>query len=214
MITHLSEELWFPDISSATGDGLLAMGGDLSVERLKLAYRSGIFPWYDDGQPIMWWSPDPRMVLFPEKLHVSKSLRRKIAKGRFRVTFNTAFSEVIENCSVIIRKDQAGTWISPEMIAAYSQLHTIGWAGSVEVWEDGNLVGGLYGVDIKEYKVFCGESMFSLISDASKIALFYLRQHLLQKDYKLIDCQMYTDHLSSLGAEEISRESFRSYLTP
>jgi leucyl/phenylalanyl-tRNA--protein transferase len=208
----LTQEIWFPDVSEASEEGLLAIGGDLSPERLHLAYRSGIFPWYSDGQPILWWSPDPRMVMFPEKLYVSKSLRKTINKGYFEITFNQCFEEVIHNCAAVKREQQPGTWITNEMIESYIILHEIGVAKSVEVWKEDQLVGGLYGIDLKEQAVFCGESMFSKESDASKVGLFYLVEDLKERNYKLIDCQVYTDHLARLGAEEISRELFLSYL--
>lgn len=208
----LSSEIWFPDVSEASEEGLLALGGDLSPERLQLAYRSGIFPWYSDGQPLMWWSPDPRMVLFPENLYVSKSLRKTIKKELFSITFNRCFEEVICQCAVVKREDQAGTWITDEMVDSYLKLHEMGWAKSVEVWKEGELVGGLYGIDMPDRAVFCGESMFSLQSDASKVALYYLVKELRQKKYKLIDCQMYTDHLARMGAEEIPRDLFVKYL--
>lgn len=209
----LTDKLWFPDVSEADSDGLLAVGGDLSVERLKLAYRSGIFPWYGDAQPIMWWSPNPRMLLFPDKLHVSKNLQKKINKGIFTVTYNKNFAEVIRQCANVPRPDQGGTWITEDMEAAYIKLHQEGIATSVEVWLDGNLVGGLYGVDLSEKKIFCGESMFSGVSDASKIALYHLVEELKKKAYKFIDCQMYTDHLARMGAEEVPREQFVGYLS-
>lgn len=211
-MVYLSEEIWFPPVSLASDDGLLAVGGDLSVERLLLAYRSGIFPWFSEGDPIIWWSPDPRMVLFPDHLKVSKSLRRVIDKGQFQCTWNTSFAEVIHQCAVINRKSQDGTWITPQMLEAYQLLHGHGHAYSVEVWKHGNLAGGLYGVDLPEKKVFCGESMFSLESNASKVALYFLVQKLRHENYALIDCQVYNEHLESLGAEEISREEFLKYL--
>ena len=209
---YLTHEIWFPEVTEASEEGLLAVGGDLSPERLELAYRSGIFPWYSDGQPVLWWSPDPRMVMFPDKLYVSKSLRKKINRGNFRISFDQSFEEVIRNCAQVKRDDQAGTWITDEMIDAYLLLNEKGIARSVEVWIEDRLVGGLYGIDLKEKAVFCGESMFSLMSDASKVALYYLVEDLKARGYKLIDCQMYTDHLASMGAEEISRERFLTYL--
>lgn len=210
---YLNEFLQFPSASEASDEGLLAVGGDLSVERLLLAYRSGIFPWYDKTDPILWWSPDPRMVLFPKKLKVSKSLRKTIQKKMFTITQNKCFSEVIENCSQMKRDGQSGTWITQEMIMAYERLHELQHAISVEVWLGEELVGGLYGIDLPEQKVFCGESMFTKVSDASKVGFVYLIEHLMQKGYRLIDCQVYTAHLETLGAEEISREEFLSYLT-
>jgi leucyl/phenylalanyl-tRNA--protein transferase len=209
---YLSNELWFPDPFETGQDGLLAVGGDLSLARLLLAYRSGIFPWFNDGDPILWWSPDPRMVLFPEKLKVSKSLRRLINQSKFEVSFNKAFAEVMQHCALIKREGQAGTWITDDMLQAYQRLHDHGHAQSVEVWENGKLVGGLYGIDLPDRKVFCGESMFSEVSNASKVALYFMVEVLKSKDYKLIDCQVYNPHLESLGAEEITQREFMKYL--
>lgn len=208
MMHYLTEKLWFPNPEGATEDGLLAIGGDLSVERLLLAYNSGIFPWYEDNQPILWWSPDPRMVLFPEKFKVSKSLRKTLKDEKFIITFNQNFEDVIKNCATVPRKGQAGTWITNEMQEAYTALHKAGHAVSIEVWKKNKLVGGLYGINLPQKKVFCGESMFSLVSDASKVAFYYLSEYVKSKDYKFIDCQIYNEHLESLGAEEISREEF------
>ncbi|PHR11547.1 MAG: leucyl/phenylalanyl-tRNA--protein transferase [Aequorivita sp.] len=205
---YLTEKLWFPNPKEATADGLLAIGGDLSVQRLLLAYNSGIFPWYEDDQPILWWSPDPRMVLFPEKFRVSKSLRKTLKSEKFKITFNQNFEKVIKNCSTVPRKGQAGTWITREMQEAYTALHKAGHAVSIEVWEDSKLVGGLYGIDLPQNKVFCGESMFSLVSDASKVAFYHLLEYVRAKNYKFIDCQIYNEHLESLGAEEIGRDDF------
>jgi leucyl/phenylalanyl-tRNA--protein transferase len=207
-MNFLTEKLWFPNPTEATSDGLLAIGGDLSMERLLLAYHSGIFPWFEDDQPILWWSPDPRMILFPEKFKVSKSLRKTLKSEKFKVTFNQNFAEVIRNCATVLRKGQAGTWITKEMQQAYIALHSAGHAVSVEVWEDEKLVGGLYGIDLPQKKVFCGESMFSLVNDASKVAFYHLSEYIKTKDYKFIDCQVYNEHLESLGAEEIGREEF------
>jgi len=209
---YLSNELWFPNPFETGQDGLLAVGGDLSIERLLLAYRSGIFPWFNDGDPILWWSPDPRMVLFPEKLKVSKSLRRLINQDKFEISFNKAFAEVIQHCALINREGQAGTWITDDMLEAYQRLHDHGHAQSVEVWENGKLVGGLYGIDLPDQKVFCGESMFSEVSNASKVALYFMVKALKSRDYKLIDCQVYNPHLESLGAEEIAQLEFMKYL--
>lgn len=209
----LNELIIFPDPSEADEEGLLAIGGDLSSDRLLLAYQSGIFPWYDEQQPILWWSPNPRMVLFPSKFKVSKSLSKTIKNTEFKITFNTNFSEVIKNCSTIKREGQGGTWITQEMEEAYVELHKLGHAQSVEVWNHDALVGGLYGIDLPKQKIFCGESMFSTQTDASKVGFYYLVKHLQQKNYKLIDCQMHTDHLESLGAEEITRELFLQHLT-
>ena len=208
----LTQKLWFPPVSQANQDGLLAIGGDLSVDRLLLAYRQGIFPWYEPGQPILWWSPNPRMVLFPDRLKISKSLRKTILKNEFTVTFNTAFQAVISHCASITRKGQAGTWITQQMQKAYLQLFDMGKILSVEVWQKEKLVGGLYGVNLKNKGVYCGESMFSMMSDASKVGLYYLVKKLKDDNYKIIDCQIYSKHLASLGAEEISREEFVSYL--
>ncbi len=202
----LSEQLEFPPISNANAEGLLAVGGDLSPERLLLAYQNGIFPWFNEDALMLWWSPDPRMVLFPKKIKVSKSMRKVMKCGQFRLTKNNCFEEVINQCAMIKRAGQQGTWITNDMIKAYIKLHDMGHAKSYEVWEDNNLVGGLYGIDLGH--VFCGESMFSTVANASKYAFISLAQELLQKDYKLIDCQMYTNHLASLGAEEIPRADF------
>jgi leucyl/phenylalanyl-tRNA--protein transferase len=206
----LSEDLVFPPVNLANKDGLLAVGGDLSAERLLLAYKCGIFPWYSEGEPIIWYSPNPRMVLFPKNLKISKSMKQIIRKNQFRVTFNQNFSEVISNCKNSYRKGQGGTWITDEMEQAYFNLHQLGVAKSVEVWEGNELVGGLYGIDLGH--VFCGESMFSKVSNASKFAFVYLVQKLEKEHYKLIDCQVYNEHLASLGADEISRETFLTYL--
>jgi leucyl/phenylalanyl-tRNA--protein transferase len=207
----LSDKISFPPVTLASPEGVVAIGGDLSVERLLLAYKSGIFPWYNEGEPIIWYSPNQRMVLFPKKLKVSKSMRQLIRKGAFKVTYNTCFNEVIANCKTINRKDQeGGTWITTEMQQAYTKLHELGLAKSVEVWLDEKLVGGLYGIDLGS--VFCGESMFSKVSNASKIAFIYLVEKLKTENYKILDCQVYNNHLASLGAEEISRTEFISYL--
>lgn len=211
-MVYLTDELWFPPFEFATRDGLLAVGGDLSVDRLLLAYRSGIFPWYSEGEPILWWSPDPRMVLFPKRLKVSKSLLRIIQKNEFSITFNTAFADVIRKCAAIEREGQADTWITNDMVDVYQKLHELGHAHSVEVWRDDKLVGGLYGIDLPEQKVFCGESMFSKESNASKVAFYYLIKKLKAEEYTIIDCQVHTLHLESLGAEEIPRTEFLNYL--
>ena len=202
----LNHRLLFPDVEKADDDGLLAVGGDLSPERLLLAYKNGIFPWFNEDSMILWWSPDPRMVLFPSKIKISKSMAQVIKSNKFRITWNTQFEEVVNACSAIKRKGQAGTWITPEMKSAYLKLHQMGIAKSIEVWENDNLVGGLYGIDLGN--VFCGESMFSRKSNASKFAFISLAKELKQKEYKLIDCQVYTAHLESLGAEEIPRKQF------
>ena len=201
----------FPDVELALTepDGLLAVGGDLSIERLIAAYQQGIFPWYSEGQPILWWSPDPRMVLEPHNIKISRSLAKTIRKKEFRITFDQHFREVITACSearLEKGKIQDETWILDEMIEAYVELHDAGYAHSVECWKDEQLVGGLYGIAIGN--VFFGESMFSRISNASKIAFVALAQQLEQWGFKLIDCQVYTSHLESLGAGMISRQQF------
>jgi len=202
----LSDQLSFPPVRHAEPNGLLAIGGDLSVERLMLAYRSGIFPWYSEGQPILWWSPDPRFVLFPEKLRVSHSMRQVINSSRFRATFDRDFRAVIAHCRKVKRREQGDTWITQEMLDAYCRLHEAGYAHSVEVWEDEKLAGGLYGVAMGG--CFCGESMFTLSPNASKFALVALARGLHERHFRLIDCQVYTNHLESMGAEAIPREEF------
>jgi leucyl/phenylalanyl-tRNA---protein transferase len=202
----------FPPVELANPDGLLAVGGDLSPERLLDAYRNGIFPWYSANEPILWWSPDPRMVLFPHKLKISKSMKQLLRQDRFKVTFNEDFETVVQNCAEIKRSGQDDTWITEEMQAAYIKLHHLNIARSVEVWDDGELVGGLYGLYLKEKSVFCGESMFAKASNASKFGFIKWVEYLRTLGVKLIDCQVYTAHLESLGAEEISRENFLSYL--
>jgi leucyl/phenylalanyl-tRNA--protein transferase len=201
----------FPDAALAEiePNGLLAVGGDLSPIRLIKAYRHGIFPWFSEGEPILWWSPDPRTVLFPDKIKISRSLRKRLRHGGFRVSYDRAFLQVISACAKP-RKDAPGTWLVPSMIRAYTELHRLGMAHSVEVWQEERLVGGLYGVAIGS--VFYGESMFSRVSDSSKVALVHLCRTLLALEFKLIDCQVYTQHLISLGAEEIPREHFCQYL--
>jgi leucyl/phenylalanyl-tRNA--protein transferase len=201
----------FPDVSLALAepDGLLAVGGDLSPGRLVSAYRQGIFPWYNHDQPILWWSPDPRAVLFLNNLKISRSLKKSLRRRRFTVTFDQDFSAVIKACSKT-RADGAGTWITNEMYTAYNHMHTLGLAHSVECWQDHHLVGGLYGIALG--KVFFGESMFSQQTDASKVALVHLCQYLDRHGFQFIDCQVSSDHLMSLGAEAISRNTFIDYL--
>jgi leucyl/phenylalanyl-tRNA---protein transferase len=201
----------FPDPAYALEEpnGLLAVGGDLSPARLLNAYRQGIFPWYSDDQPILWWSPAPRAVLFPEQLHISRSLKKRLRSGAFRVTLDEAFTEVIEACSTA-RGAASGTWITDEMKQAYTRLHRIGFAHSVEVWQADELVGGLYGVSLG--KVFFGESMFSRVTDASKLALVHLVRQLMAWEFALIDCQVGSAHLRSLGACEIPRDEFLDLL--
>ncbi len=203
---YLGDELYFPPLSQTHPTGIVAFGGDLSLPRLQLAYRSGIFPWFEDGEPITWYSPAERMVMFLEDLKVSKSLQKIIDKKVFEITFNKAFREVITNCQSVKRSGQLGTWITDDMIDAYCRLHDVGMAQSVEVWEDGKLVGGLYGIDLGH--IFCGESMFSLKSNASKVGFVHLVEKLQQENYLLLDCQVYNPHLESLGATEIDREDF------
>lgn len=202
----------FPPVETASNDGILAIGGDLSVKRLINAYNQGIFPWYDRSEPVIWWSPDPRMVLFPEKLKVSKSMKQLLRKEAFEVTYNQDFDSVIENCARIFRPGQGSTWITGEIQKAYKELHNLEFAISVEVWQDEGLVGGLYGIYLREKRIFCGESMFSRVSNASKYGFIHLVQKLQAEGVKLIDCQVHTSHLESLGAEEIPREEFMEYL--
>jgi leucyl/phenylalanyl-tRNA--protein transferase len=202
----LTKEIIFPPVEMADEDGLLAMGGDLSTERLLEAYRNGIFPWYNEDEPIFWWSPDPRCVLFPDELKISKSMHTVLQNGRFRFVFNKNFKLVMENCKAITRKDQDGTWIQPAIIEAYTTLHQMGYAICAEAWKDGELVGGAYG--IKLGNIFFGESMFSKESNASKFAFIHLVQYLQQQQVVLIDCQIYTEHLASLGARMIDRKDF------
>ena len=205
---YLDKEIWFPPIDKTSAEGLLAIGGDLSIERLLLAYKSGIFPWFETEEPLLWWSPDPRFVLFPENLKVSKSMKLILKKKNYQVTINKAFEEVITECSVSKRKGQTGTWITKKMIKSYTDLHKRGYAKSIEVWKGNQLVGGLYGIDL-DNGVFCGESMFTKESNASKVGFIIFIQN---TNYKLIDCQVYTNHLASLGAEYISRKKFLNIL--
>ena len=202
----LTHELFFPVVDEANSDGILAIGGDLSPERLLLAYKSGIFPWFEEGEPLFWWSPNPRMVLFLDELVVSKSMRNLLNRNIFTVTFNQNFREVISNCQKIKREGQNGTWITNDMIEAYCKLNELGIAKSVEVWQNQELVGGLYGVDLGH--IFCGESMFSKVSNASKVAFIALVNQLKIANYKVLDCQVYNEHLESLGCREIHRSQF------
>jgi leucyl/phenylalanyl-tRNA--protein transferase len=199
----------FPDVSEATEDGLLAYGGDLKPERLILAYRSGIFPWYGRDEPILWWAPNPRLVLYLDEFKLRKSLKKRFK--HFEVRYDTAFTQVINSCSYIPRKGQMGTWLVPEMIDAYQKLFHRGYAHSVEAWQGNNLVGGLYGIAIG--KMFFGESMFAKVSDASKVAFAHLVERLKDDGYELIDCQVATEHLKSLGAREISRDLFMQQMS-
>ncbi|MEM8520560.1 leucyl/phenylalanyl-tRNA--protein transferase [Flavobacterium sp. PL12] len=203
---YLTTDLFFPSVSQANRDGILAVGGDLSTERLLLAYKSGIFPWFEQDDPILWWSPNPRMVLFLEDLIVSKSMRNILNRNSFTVSFNQKFRDVISHCQKVKRDGQSGTWITNDMIEAYCKLNESGIAKSIEVWQNDELVGGLYGIDLGH--VFCGESMFSLVSNASKIAFIALVEKLKTDNYKLLDCQVYNPHLESLGCREINRSEF------
>ncbi len=200
----------FPAPELAEPDGLLAIGGDLSPVRLVTAYSQGIFPWYSDGDPILWWSPAPRLVLFPQDFHLPKRLGRTIAAGTFRVSVDTAFAQVIEACATASGRIRQGTWITPEMREAYLHLHRLGFAHSIECWSGDRLAGGLYGVSLD--RVFFGESMFTRISDASKVALATLVRLALDRGIAMIDCQMTTDHLLRFGAREIDREAFQALL--
>lgn len=204
MIWLSEETLDFPPVSLANDDGLLAIGGNLSPERLIKAYQNGIFPWFNEGDPILWWSPNPRMVLFPNQLRISKSMHKLLKNETFKVTYNQCFRQVITRCAIAKRKGQNQTWILPEMINAYCKLHQLGFAHSVEVWQENQLVGGLYGIKIGA--VFCGESMFSLVSNASKYGFISFVKN--NPNIQLIDCQVYSEHLESLGGKEISRNDF------
>lgn len=206
----LGKKILFPPVETADENGLLAIGGDLSPERLILAYKSGIFPWFNEGEPVIWYSPPERMVLFPKDLKVSKSMEKVLKNANFRISFNEHFAEVIHHCKTIDRPGQKGTWITREMQKAYIALHELGYAKSVEVWQEDRLVGGLYGIDLGY--IFTGESMFSLVSNASKVAFIYLNQILKEQNYLLLDCQIYNEHLASLGAVEIPRDVFMQYL--
>ena len=206
----LPDEHIFPPPHLATREGLLAVGGDLSPGRLLVAYRQGIFPWYSEGDPILWWSPDPRMVLYPHEFRASKSLGKTLRRQRYQVTFDTAFDQVIRNCGRLRTENGEGTWITPEMEAAYIHLHTLGYAHSVEAWHEGGLVGGLYGIALG--CIFFGESMFSTMSDASKVCLYHLIAYLLENQFHLVDCQVPTDHLARMGARNIPRKTFMAQL--
>ena len=208
---RLTDALLFPSPEQASDEGIVAVGGDLKPERVMLAYRKGIFPWFESDDFLLWWSPDPRMVLFPDQVKISKSMRAVLRKKQFEVTFNNAFDDVVEACAKVKRFGQNGTWITSGLMEVYSTLHTQGHAHSVEVWEEGVLVGGLYGIDLGT--VFCGESMFSKANNASKVALISLAKELKKNKYKLIDCQVPTQHLASMGAESITRSEFLTYLS-
>lgn len=205
------QSLEFPAPELATPEGILAVGGDLSPARLLEAYAGGIFPWFNEGDPILWWSPDPRFVLFPDELVVSKSMRPYFNQKKFQVSFDQDFEGVMRGCQQSNRNGQSGdTWITEDMIQAYVQVHQLGYAHSVEVWQEGNLVGGLYGISLG--KIFFGESMFARVSNASKFGFITLVQKLREKGFTLVDCQQQTQHLGSLGAKPISRKSFLNYL--
>jgi leucyl/phenylalanyl-tRNA--protein transferase len=206
----LNTEIVFPDPNLADDHGLLAVGGDLRPERLVLAYANGIFPWYSDGDPIMWWSPDPRLILYPENFKVSKSLRQTLRNGNFEIKYDTDFGNVIDYCAKIPRNGEEGTWITDEMKKAYIDLHRTGFAHSVETYRDGKLVGGLYGVSLG--KAFFGESMFHLERDASKVALYNLIEKIKGWNFRFIDAQIETNHLKSLGAVTISRAEYLNIL--
>lgn len=209
MIPKLTYHLSFPNPLDASEEGIVAYGGDLSPSRLMLAYRLGIFPWYSAKDPILWWSPDPRLIMELDEFKLSRSLRKKIPQ--FEIRFDTAFSEVIRECSIAPRRGQNGSWIVPEMIEAYEELHALGYAHSVEAYQEGILVGGLYGVNVGG--VFCGESMFAKVSDASKVAFAVLVNRLREWGYDFIDCQVPTNHLKSLGAKEVSKKIFLQRLS-
>lgn len=209
-VFQLNNEPVFPPPYLSEDNGLLAIGGDLSEERLLAAYSEGIFPWYSEDDPILWWSPDPRLVLFPDELKISRSLKQLLKKDVFSITTDKSFASVIKNCASVHQTDDGGTWITDEMIAAYHHLHRSGFAHSVETWRDNKLVGGLYGVSLGS--AFFGESMFAIESNASKVAFIALVQQLLKKRFTLIDCQVTTAHLKSFGAREIPRKEFLSEL--
>ena len=207
---QLGEDYIFPHPSNADKHGIVAYGGDLNPLRILEAYKSGIFPWFESDQKLMWWSPDPRMILYVDKFKVSKSFKAFLKKSNYKVTFNKDFELVINSCANIKRINQKGTWITEGLIKSFIDLHEMGKAISVEVWEDDNIVGGLYGLDLDD--VFCGESMFSKSSNASKIALYYLTKELRKNNYRFIDCQVPSEHLKSLGGEIISRSNFLDLL--
>ena len=207
---QLTSQHIFPSALSANEEGIVAVGGDLSPERVLLAYKNGIFPWFENDDCLAWWSPDPRMVLFPEKLRISKSIKKILKDNPFKITFNRSFNEVVNACAKVKRYGQNGTWITNGLMKSFNTLHEQGHAFSVEVWKDYELVGGLYGVDLGD--VFCGESMFTKANNASKIGFIFLVKELIKNGYKLIDCQVPSAHLKNLGAEEVSRSKFLEYL--
>ncbi|MBV5316999.1 MAG: leucyl/phenylalanyl-tRNA--protein transferase [Desulfobulbaceae bacterium] len=209
-VFRLTDTLLFPNPEFAEPDGLLAIGGDLSPARLIMAYSQGIFPWFSEGDPILWWSPAPRLALFPPEFHLPRRLRRTIASGTFTVTADTAFATVVAACATASGRSEKGTWITPAIQQAYCQLHELGFAHSIECWQEGQLAGGLYGICLD--RIFFGESMFTKVSDGSKVALATLVQQALQRNIALIDCQMTTEHLLRFGAREIPREVFQAQL--
>lgn len=206
----LTSEHIFPVIELTLDNGIVAIGGDLHPKRLIKAYHNGIFPWYNEGDPIVWYSPKQRMVLPPTAIKISKSMRKVLRDGSFKVTFNKNFKEVLQYCKTVERKGQEGTWLNDDLVTSMLELHKYGIAKSVEVWQDDNLVGGLYGIDLGN--IFCGESMFSLVTNASKVAFIALAEKLEKENYPLIDCQVYNEHLASLGAFEMPRFEFKKYL--
>jgi len=210
-MTGLIDYISFPSVEDADEDGLLAMGGNLSPDTLISAYKQGIFPWFNENQPILWWSPDPRLVLFPNDIKISRSLAKVIRKNVFTISYNKAFEQVIKGCAdTRLNAPESGTWISHSMYTAYCRLHQLGYAHSIEVWQKDDLVGGLYGIAIGN--VFYGESMFSRVSNASKVALVNLCQNLQKQGFQIIDCQVTSTHLISMGAVEISRDAFLKHL--
>ncbi|TAE73746.1 MAG: leucyl/phenylalanyl-tRNA--protein transferase [Bacteroidetes bacterium] len=204
------KELYFPLVHTADKQGIVAIGGDLSIERILLAYHSGIFPWFCEEDPILWWSPNPRFVLYPQNIKISKSMKQVLKSNKFKITFDTDFRSVIGHCQSTFREGQNGTWLSNEMLEQYCELHRLGFAHSVEVWQENIIVGGLYGLALGS--CFFGESMFAHVSNASKAGFITLVQKLIAKNFTLIDCQVYTQHLESLGAEGIMRYKFMSEL--
>lgn len=210
-VFEISSAHVFPDPELADPSGILAVGGDLSPQRLLLAYRMGIFPWFNEGEPIVWWSPDPRMVLYPQEVHVSHSMKKALREKIFTITFDTDFEAVITRCKQQIRPGQKGTWITQEILEAYLRLHEMGYAHSVEVWKGGALAGGLYGVSLGSF--FVGESMFSKVTNASKAGFILLAKTLQHLHFRMLDCQLHTPHLASLGAREISRKQYREELS-
>lgn len=206
----LTKDLYFPPVEEASQEGILAVGGDLSVERLLLAYQNGIFPWFNESEPILWWAPPQRMVVAPSIYKAPKSLRNVVNQNKFQITFNQDFEKVIRNCQQIDRTGQDGTWITEDIVSSYCKLHKLGHAKSVEVWQNNQLAGGLYGVDLGH--IFCGESMFSKVSNASKVGFVWLVNYLKENNYLLLDCQVYNEHLHLLGGVEISRDNFMKIL--